>query len=129
MPATCRDHQVGVLYQLQFVWVQMQSFPQNFPHCGFRYLQLSNGSPHKFPGAASECFTHSINRLFSNIWPPHTTLSLMTNAASVTKLFIPPSDQCLRRTTMSKLPSQRALHHHKTVTSHKFQDSPTTLGL
>jgi len=28
----------------------------------------------------------------------------------------------------SKLPSERALNLHKTVTSRKFQDTPTTLG-
>jgi hypothetical protein len=31
-------------------------------------------------------------------------------------------------TTTSKLPSERALNRHKTVTSRKFQDTPTTLG-
>jgi hypothetical protein len=59
------------------------------------------------PGAASECFTHSVDRLFGNTWPPRTTLS------SVTKLFIPPSDRRLRRTTTSKFPSEHALNRHK----------------
>jgi hypothetical protein len=49
-------------------------------------------SPHRFPGAESESFTHSVDRLFGNTWPSHATLSLMTDASSVTKLFIPPSD-------------------------------------
>jgi hypothetical protein len=31
-------------------------------------------------------------------------------------------------TTTSKLPPERALNRHKTVTSRKFQDTPTTLG-
>jgi hypothetical protein len=31
-------------------------------------------------------------------------------------------------TTTSKLPSERALNRHKTVTSREFQDTPTTLG-
>jgi hypothetical protein len=31
-------------------------------------------------------------------------------------------------TTASKLPSERALNRHKTVTSRKFRDTPTTLG-
>jgi hypothetical protein len=30
-------------------------------------------------------------------------------------------------TTKSKLPSERALNRHKTVTSRKFQDTPITL--
>jgi hypothetical protein len=42
--------------------------------------------------------------LFCNTWPPHDS--------SVTKLFIPPSDRRLRRTTKSKLPSERALNRH-----------------
>jgi hypothetical protein len=54
--------------------------------------------------------------------------NLMKDASSVTKLFIPPSDRRLRRTTSSKLPSECALNHHKTVTLHKFQDTSTTLG-
>jgi len=53
---------------------------------------------------------------------PHATLSLITNASSVTKLFIPPLDRRLRRTTTSKLPSECALNRHK------FQDTPTTLS-
>jgi hypothetical protein len=40
-------------------------------------------------------------------------LSLMTDASSVTKLFIPPSDRRLSRTTTFKLPSERALNCHK----------------
>jgi hypothetical protein len=48
--------------------------------------------------------------------------NLMTDASSVTKLLIPPSDRRLRRTATSKLPSERALNRHK------FQDTPTTLG-
>jgi hypothetical protein len=48
--------------------------------------------------------------------------NLMRDASSVTKLFIPPSDRRLRRTTLSKLPSEHVLNHHK------FQDAPTTLG-
>jgi hypothetical protein len=48
--------------------------------------------------------------------------NVMTDASSVTKLTIPPSDRRLRRTTMSKLQSERALNRHK------FQDTPTTLG-
>jgi hypothetical protein len=48
--------------------------------------------------------------------------NLITDASSVTKLFIPPSDRRLGRTTTSKLPSERALNRHK------FQDTPTTLG-
>ena len=67
------------------------------------------------------------NRLFSNTWPPPRDLSLMTDASSVTKMSIPPSDGRLRRTTTSKLPSERALNRHKTVTSRKFQDTPTTV--
>jgi hypothetical protein len=47
--------------------------------------------------------------------------NLMTDASSVTKLFIPPSDRRLRRTTTSKLPSEHAFYRHK------FQDTPTTL--
>jgi hypothetical protein len=31
-------------------------------------------------------------------------------------------------TTTSKLPSERALNRHKTVTPRKFQGTPTTLG-
>jgi hypothetical protein len=37
----------------------------------------------------------------------------MTDTSSVTKLFIPPSDRRLRRTTTSKMPSERALNRHK----------------
>jgi hypothetical protein len=48
--------------------------------------------------------------------------NLMTDVSSVTKLFIPPSDRRLRRTTTFKLLSERALNRHK------FQDTPTTLG-
>jgi hypothetical protein len=48
--------------------------------------------------------------------------NLMTDASSGTKLFIPHWDRRLRRTTTSKLPSQRALNRHK------FQDTPTTLS-
>jgi hypothetical protein len=102
--------------------VQLQSFSYNFPHCTLRYLQLSTGCPHRFPGAASESFTHSVDRLFGNTWPPNTTLSMITDTSSVTKLFIPPSDRRLRSTTTSKLLSVRALNRHK------FQDTPTTLG-
>jgi hypothetical protein len=55
-----------ILYQLQFVRVQLQSFPYNFPHCGLQYLQLSAGSSHRFPGAASESLMHSDDSLFGN---------------------------------------------------------------
>jgi hypothetical protein len=48
--------------------------------------------------------------------------NLMTGASSVMKLFIPPSDRRLCRTTTSKLPPERALNRHK------FQDTPTKLG-
>jgi hypothetical protein len=58
-------------------------------------------------------FTHSVDRLFGNTWPHSATLSLMTDASSVTKLFTPPSDRCLKRTTTSKLPSERTLNRHK----------------
>jgi hypothetical protein len=113
-------------YKLSEYFAKLHSFPYNFPHCALRYLQLSTGSSHRFPGAASESFTHSVDRLFGNTWPPRATLSLMTDASSITKLFIPPSHRRLRRTTTSKLPSERALNRHKT--SRKFEDTPTTLG-
>jgi hypothetical protein len=48
--------------------------------------------------------------------------NMMTDASSVTKLFIRSSDRRLRRTTTSKLPLERAVNRHK------FQDTPTTLG-
>jgi hypothetical protein len=41
------------------------------------------------------------------------TLSLITDAVSVMKLFILPLDQCIRRTMTSKLRSKRALNCHK----------------
>jgi hypothetical protein len=49
-------------------------------------------------------------------------------------MILPPFERgmCLQFhivTTTSKLPSERALNRHKTVTSRKFQDTPTTLGI
>jgi hypothetical protein len=78
-----------------------------------RYLQLWTGSPHRFPGTASESFTQSVDRLFGNTWPPRAALSLMTVASSVTKFFISPSDRHLRSTTTSKLASEHAFNRHK----------------
>ena len=102
-------------YPLKLVILQNQSFPYNFPHCGLRYLQLSTGCPHRFPGAASASFTHTVTCLFGNSWPTRPTLFLMIDASPVTKLFVPPSDRRVRRTTTSKLPSEGALIHHKTL--------------
>jgi hypothetical protein len=84
-----------------------------FTQFELRFLQLSTGFPHRFPGAASGSFTHSVDRLFGNTWPPYATLSWMTDASSVKKFFIPPSDRGLRRSTKSKLPSKRTLNRHK----------------
>ena len=100
----------------------------NFSH--FRRIFLTVGSGifnswlalRIFPGAASESFMHSVDHLFGNTWPPRATLSLKV-ASSVTKLFIPPLDRCIRRTMTSNLPSKRALDHHKIVTLCKFQDT------
>jgi hypothetical protein len=62
------------------------------------------------------------------------TISLMTDAFSVTKLFILPSNRRLRRTTTSKLPSERALNHHKIQGHTKYarsvrQPFPSNTGL
>ena len=56
-----------------------------FPYWGLWYLQRSTGSPHRIPGAASERLTYSVDRLLGNTWPPRATISLMTDASSVTE--------------------------------------------
>ena len=122
------DRQAGVFVPAAVCTVTTAVVSVDFPRCGLRYLQLSTGSPHRFPGAASESFTHFVDRLFGNIWFLRATRSLMTDASCVMKLFLPPSDRHLRRTTTSTLLSERALNLHKTVTSRIFQDTPTTLG-
>jgi hypothetical protein len=90
------------------------------------HLQPSTDSPHRFPGAASESFAHSVDRLFDNTWPLCATLSLKTDASSIMKLFLPPLDRHLRRTTTSKLSSEHVLNRHKN--RRKFQDTPTMVG-
>lgn len=69
MTATSR---LEFLYQLQFVWVQLQLFPWDILHCGLCYLQFSDGPLQIFSRPPNKTFTHSVNYLFCNTWPPCT---------------------------------------------------------
>jgi hypothetical protein len=63
-----------------------------------------------------------------NIWSFCATLPVMTDIASVAKLFVPPSDWRRWRTTTSKLQWERPLNGHNAVTSREFKHTPTRSG-
>ena len=91
-PAAWMDRQAGV------VPVAVCTGTAAVVSVDFSSLWDSTGPLHRFPGAVSESLTHSVDRFFGNTWPPCATLSLMTDASSVTELFVPPLYRCLRRT-------------------------------
>ena len=91
-------------------------------------LILASGSPCWIFSASYEALTDFVNRVSFYIWASRASFPFLTDASSVAKFFVPPSDWWCGMWRTSKMPSKFPSNRYNTVNLRIFKHTPATIG-